>query len=164
MWPGRLRPGRKPWASTKGLEIRIFRKNLTCECYSLANTWAMDLKLSGVLCFPKVRQTGIAHLEMRRARTEAWGQPHRPKEKFLSSTQVIHAQKEAVPEKDPGPQSPLKSIQGGAGHRQRRGLSPAKPIQNPQGIKKNLGDKKVKSDLVSSVLSLVHWLPGQHVA
>lgn len=139
MWPGRLRPGCKPWARAKGLEICIFRKNLTCECYSLANTWAMDLKLSGVLCLPKVRQTGIAHLGMRRVRTEAWAQPHRPKEKFLSSTQAIHDQKEAVLKKDPGPQQRLKSIQGGAGHRQRRGLSPAKLIQNPQGIKKEPG-------------------------
>ena len=86
VWQGRFRLGRKPWARAKGLDICIFRKNLTWECYSFANIWAMDLKLFGVLCLPKVRQMGIAHLGMRPVRTEAWGQPHRPREVPLLSS------------------------------------------------------------------------------
>ena len=38
----------------KDLDAFVFRKNLTCGNYSLANTWDKHLKLSGVLCLPKV--------------------------------------------------------------------------------------------------------------
>ena len=40
--------------------IFFFRKNLTCDHYSLANIWAMHPKLSRVFCLQKVRQMVFA--------------------------------------------------------------------------------------------------------
>lgn len=161
MWQGRFRLGHKPWARAKGLDICIFRKNLTWECYSFANIWAVDLKLFGVLCLPKVRQMGIAHLGMRPVRTEAWGQPHKPREvPLLRSGHPCSAGSSS--RKRPRPSASLRSTQGGAGQKAEEGFVTSKAHTESPGNKNNLGDKK--SDLVSSVPSLVHWLPGQHVA
>ena len=54
----------------KDLDTFTFRKNLTCDHYSLANIWAMCLKLSGVLCLHRLdKRWSLSDMNIR---AEAW--------------------------------------------------------------------------------------------
>lgn len=107
----------------KDCDAFVFRKNLTCDYYSLANICAKHLKLSGVLCLPKVNQwwslgieSGLRPVTITHM---AFG------EKLFSSTWSSD-NTQTHQEDRPTPLSALKNKD--QDKRQRRDLSPAKPI------------------------------------
>ena len=119
----------------KDLDAFVFRKNLTCDNYSLANTWAKHLKLSAVLCLPKVN----LWCSLETVWTEAWWPSHTSKG-IWGETLSLHLgsdNPQTHQEDRPMPLSALKNKD--QDKRQRRDLSPAKPINNSHKVKTDSG-------------------------